>query len=206
MAEITAERVRQLREKTGAGVLDCKNALTETNGDMNKAVDWLRQRGQAKAQQKSSRATKQGRVHSYIHHTGTVGVLLELNCESDFVARNPAFHELATDLSMHIAARAPRYLSRDQVPASVLEREKQIYRAMALNEGKPEKVVDKIAEGRLVKFYEENCLLDQLFVRDEKMTIRSLVEQKIAKMGENITVRRFIRYQLGESLETEESA
>jgi len=206
MAEITADMVRQLREKSGAGMLDCKKALDESGGDVNKAMDWLRQRGQAIAQKKSSRATKQGRIHSYIHHTGTVGVLLELNCETDFVARNPEFHELATNVSMHIAARAPRYVSRDQVPAEVIEKEKQIYRALALNEGKPEKIVDKIAEGRLVKFYEENCLLDQPYVREETMTVNALIQQKIAKVGENITIRRFVRYQLGEAIESEESA
>jgi elongation factor Ts len=135
-----------------------------------------------------------------------VGVLLELNCETDFVARNPEFHELATNVSMHIAARAPRYVSRDQVPAEVIEKEKQIYRALALNEGKPEKIVDKIAEGRLVKFYEENCLLDQPYVREETMTVNALIQQKIAKVGENITIRRFVRYQLGETIESEESA
>ncbi len=200
MAEVTSEMVRQLREKTGAGMLDCKKALDASGGDMNKAVDWLREKGQAIAQKKSSRATKQGRIHSYIHHTGTVGVLIELNCETDFVARNPEFHELATDLAMHVAARAPRYLSRNEVPADVLERERAIYRQLALNEGKPEKIVDKIAEGRLAKFYEENCLLDQPFIREEKITVGDLIKQKIAKMGENITLRRFVRYQLGEEI------
>ncbi|MCX8036678.1 MAG: translation elongation factor Ts [Candidatus Sumerlaeia bacterium] len=200
MAEVTSEMVRQLREKTGAGMLDCKKALEASGGDMNKAVDWLREKGQAIAQKKSSRATKQGRIHSYIHHTGTVGVLIELNCETDFVARNPEFHELATDLAMHVAARAPRYLSRDEVPADVLDRERAIYRQLALNEGKPEKIVDKIAEGRLAKFYEENCLLDQPFIREEKTTVGDLIKQKIAKMGENITLRRFVRYQLGEEI------
>jgi len=204
MAEGSAERVRQLREKSGAGILDCKKALEEAGGDMNKAMDCLRQRGQAKAQEKSSRATRQGRIHSYIHHTGTVGVLLELNCETDFVARNPEFHELATDISMHVAARAPRYISRDQVPAEVIEKEKQIYRTIALNEGKPEKIVDRIAEGRLAKFYEEHCLLDQPFIRDENLTVAALLQEKIAKVGENITVRRFVRYQLGETLEAKE--
>jgi len=206
MAEITGEMVRQLREKTGAGIVDCKKALQATAGDTNKAVDWLREKGQAIAQKKSSRATKQGRIHSYIHHTGTVGVLLELNCETDFVARNPEFHELATNISMHVAARAPRYVSRDQVPPDVIEKEKQIYRALALNEGKPEKIVDKIAEGRMAKFYEENCLLDQPYVREESITIGDLLKQKIAKVGENMAIRRFVRYQLGETIETEVSA
>jgi elongation factor Ts len=206
MAETTAEMVRQLREKTGAGMMDCKRALDATGGDMNKAIDWLREKGQAIAQSKSSRATRQGRVHSYIHHTGTVGVLLELTCETDFVARNPEFHELATDLSMHIAARAPRYLAREDVPTDLVEREKAVYRTQALNEGKPEKILEKIAEGKLVKFYQENCLLDQPFVRDEDITIKQLIEQKIAKMRENITVRRFVRYQLGETFEPGNSA
>lgn len=206
MAEVTAEKVRQLREKSGAGILECKKALEKAGGDENKAMDILRQSGQAIAQSKSSRATKQGRIHSYIHHTGTVGVLLELTCETDFVARNPEFHELATDISMHIAARAPRFLSREQVPAVVMEKEKAIYRQQALHEGKPEKILDKIAEGKLTKFYQEHCLLDQPFVKDEDITIKQLIEQKIAKIRENITVRRFVRYQLGESPESGESA
>jgi elongation factor Ts len=201
MAEITAAMVRELREKSGAGMLDCKKALEESGGDQNKAMDWLRAKGQAKAQSKSSRATKQGRIHSYIHHTGTVGVLLELNCETDFVARNPEFLELATDISMHIAARAPMVVSSDQIPGDVLEREKAIYKQQALSEGKPEKMLDKISEGRLRKFYEEACLLNQSFVRNEDITVQELVQQKIAKMGENITIRRFARYQLGENVE-----
>jgi len=202
MAEVTAEQVRQLREKSGAGMLDCKKALDEAGGDLNKAMDLLRLRGEAIAQAKSSRAARQGRIHSYIHHTGTVGVLLEINCETDFVGRNPEFHELASDIAMHVAARAPRYLSHDDVPAEVIEKEKQIYRAQALSEGKPEKVVDRIVEGRMVKFYEENCLLEQRFVRDEDITVKQLIQQKVGKVRENIAVRRFVRFQLGESLES----
>lgn len=205
MAEITAAMVRQLREKSGAGILDCKHALEHADGDQNKAMDWLRLRGQAIAQKKSSRATRQGRIHSYIHHTGTVGVMLEINCETDFVARNPEFQELATNLSMHVAARSPRYVSPEQVPPEVVEKEKEIYRTQALNEGKPEKVVDRIAEGKLRKFFEENCLLNQPFIRDEEIAVGDLIQQKIANLGENMTVRRFVRYQLGEPLESEES-
>ncbi len=201
MAEITATMVRDLREKSGAGMLDCKKALLESSGDFNKAMDWLRAKGAAKAAGKSSRATKQGRIVSYIHHTGTVGVLLEINSETDFVARNPEFLEMATDISMHIAARAPMVVSPEQIPADVLEREKAIYRQQALSEGKPEKMLDKITEGRLRKFYEDVCLLNQRFVKNEDITIAELVQQKIAKMGENITIRRFTRYQLGESVE-----
>jgi elongation factor Ts len=206
MAKVTAEMVRQLREKSGAGMLDCKRALEEAAGDINKAMDWLRERGQAIAQKKSSRATRQGRIHSYIHHTGTVGVLLEVNCETDFVARNPEFQELATNLSMHIAARGPLYVSAEEIPAPVIEKEKELYRQQALNEGKPEKIVDKIAEGKVKKYYSENCLLDQAFVRDEEITVQQLLEQKIAKLGENIGIRRFVRYQLGETLDSEDSA
>lgn len=205
MAEISAEMVRVLREKSGAGILDCKRALQETGGDMNKAMDWLRQHGQAKAQKKSSRATQQGRIQSYIHHTGTVGVLLEINCETDFVARNPEFQELSTDIAMQIAAVAPRYVSKEEIPGEVLEKEKQLYRAQAIEEGKPEQVADKIAEGKMRKFFfEENCLLEQPFVKDDKVKIGDLIQQKIAKLGENITVRRFARYQLGESLGADE--
>jgi len=202
MAEITMDMVRRLREQSGAGILDCKRALEESQGDVNKAIDWLRQKGQAIAKKKSSRATTQGLIHSYIHHTGTVGVLLEINCETDFVARNPEFHALASDISMHIAARSPRFTSRDEVPQEVIEKEKEIYRTQALNEGKPEKIVDRIAEGKLKKFFEENCLLEQPFVKDEDITVRELIQQKIAKIGENITIRRFVRYQLGETLES----
>jgi len=201
MAEVTAEQVRQLREKSGAGMLDCKKALDEAGGDANKAMDLLRLRGEAIAQAKSSRATRQGRIHSYIHHTGTVGVLLEINCETDFVGRNPEFHELASDLAMHIAACAPPYLSHEDVPAEVIEKEKQIYRAQALSEGKPEKVLDRIVEGRMTKFYEENCLLEQRFVRDEEITVKQLIQQKAGKVRENIAVRRFVRFQLGEPIE-----
>jgi len=203
MVEITAAMVRQLREKSGAGILACKRALEESGGDRNKAMDLLRQHGQAKAQQKSSRATSQGRIHSYIHHTGTVGVLLEVNCETDFVARNPEFQELATDLSMHIAAQSPRFVSRDEVPPEVIEREREIYRQQALGEGKPEKIVERIVDGKVNKFfYQESCLLDQRFVKDEDVSIKDLIDQKIAKLGENIVVRRFVRFQLGESLES----
>lgn len=207
MAQVTVEMVRELREKSGAGMLDCKRALEESGGDLNKAMDWLRRRGQAIAQKKSSRATKQGLIHSYIHHTGTVGVLLEINCETDFVARNPEFQQLATDLAMHIAARSPRYISVDDVPAEVIEKEKQMYREQALKEGKPEKVVDRIAEGKVRKFFvQENCLMDQPFVKDEDMTVRELVQSKVAKLGENITIRRFVRYQLGEAFESSETS
>ena len=203
MAEITAGLVRALREKTGAGILECKRALEEAGGDMNKAVDVLRRRGQAKAEKKSSRATKQGLIHSYIHHTGTVGVLLEINCETDFVARNPEFQELATDLAMQIAAASPRYIVKEEIPQAIQDKERELYRTQAVAEGKPEPVADKIAEGKLRKFFfEETCLFEQPFVKDDSVKVGQLIQQKIAKMGENITVRRFVRYQLGETLES----
>jgi elongation factor Ts len=206
MAESKSALIRGLREKSGAGMLDCKRALDESDGDINKAMDWLRARGQAIAKQKSSRAARQGRIHSYIHHTGTVGVLLEINCETDFVARNPEFQALATDISMHIAARSPSWVAPENIPADVIDKEKEIYRSQALNEDKPEKIVDRIAEGKLKKYYEDNCLLSQPFVRDEDVTVGDQIKQVIAKVGENIVVRRFARYQLGETLESEESA
>jgi elongation factor Ts len=168
-------------------------------------VEWLRLKGQAIAQKKSSRATKQGLIHSYIHHTGTVGVLLELNCETDFVGRNPDFQGLANDICMHIAATAPLSISREDLPAEVLKAEMEIYREAAIREGKPENIVDKIAQGKLSKFVQENCLLEQPFVRNEDMKVGDLVQEKIATMGENITVRRFVRFQLGEELESEKN-
>ena len=198
MAEITAVLVKDLRERTGAGMMECKKALQATGGDIGEAEVWLRKHGIASAAKKASRATRQGLIGSYIHAGGQLGVLVEVNCESDFVARTDDFKELVHDLAMHIAAADPRYLKREEVPADVLEKEKEIARERARNEGKPEKILDRIVEGRLAKFYEEVCLLEQPFVKEATLTIEQLVKTKIAKLGENITVARFIRFKVGD--------
>jgi len=198
MVEIKADQVKKLREKSGVGMMECKKALTEACGDMGKAELILRERGLAVASKKSNRATNQGIIESYIHPGSKIGILLEVNCETDFVARNEQFKELVHNIALHIAAAAPVYVSIDDVPAEILESEKEIYRKQALNEGKPEAVLEKIAEGRLKKFYEEHCLLEQLYVKDNDITINELVKQAIAKIEENIVIRRFCRYVLGE--------
>ncbi|HTS24889.1 MAG TPA: translation elongation factor Ts [Bryobacteraceae bacterium] len=199
MAEITAALVKQLRERTGAGMMECKSALVEANGDLAEGEVVLRKRGIASAHKKASRVTKQGLIGSYIHHGGQLGVLLEVNCESDFVARTDDFQELVQDLAMHIAATDPRFIRKEDVTAGVLEKEREIQRARALAEGKPEKMVDKIVEGRLNKFYEEICLLEQPFVKEATLTVGQLVKTKIAKLGENITIARFMRFKVGDS-------
>ena len=198
MADITAALVKDLRERTGAGMMECKKALVATNGDIGEAEVWLRKQGIASAAKKSSRATKQGLIGSYIHAGGQLGVMVEVNCESDFVARTDDFREMVHDIAMHIAAADPRYLRREDVPGSVLEKEKEIARDRARNEGKPEKVLDRIVEGRLTKFYEEVCLLEQPFVKEATLTIEQLVKTKIAKLGENISIARFIRFKVGD--------
>ena len=198
MAEITAALVKDLRERTGAGMMECKKALQATNGDIGEAEVWLRKHGIAAAAKKASRVTRQGLIGSYIHAGGQLGVLVEVNCESDFVARTDDFKELVHDLAMHIAAADPKYLKREEVPADVLNKEKDIARERARNEGKPEKILDRIVEGRLTKFYEEVCLLDQPFVKEATLTIEQLVKTKIAKLGENITVARFTRFKVGD--------
>ncbi len=198
MAEVTAALVKDLRERTGAGMMECKKALVEAKGDIGEAEVLLRKWGIASAGKKSSRVTKQGLIGSYIHHGGQLGVLVEVNCESDFVARTDDFKELVHDLAMHIAAADPRFIRKEDVTADVLEKEKEIARARALNEGKPEKVVDKIVEGRLQKFYEEVCLLEQPFVKEATLTVGQLVKTKIAKLGENIGVARFVRFKVGD--------
>ena len=198
MAEITAALVKDLRERTGAGMMECKKALQATNGDIGEAEVWLRKHGIAQAAKKATRATRQGLIGSYIHAGGQLGVLVEVNCESDFVARTDDFKELVHDLAMHIAAADPKYLRREEIPPAVLEKEKDIARERARNEGKPEKVLDRIVEGRLTKFYEEVCLLDQPFVKEATLTIEQLVKTKIAKLGENIAVARFIRFKVGD--------
>ena len=195
---ITAELVRNLREKTGAGMMECKKALEASGGNLDGAVDILRQKGMATARKKAERTASQGLVSSYIH-MDRIGVLLELNCETDFVARTEDFRELAKDIAMQIAAAAPAYVRREDVPGDVTSHEKDIYRSQV--QGKPEHVVEKIIEGKLEKFYEENCLLDQIFVKDPegKKKVKDVITEKVAKVGENILVRRFTRYQLGES-------
>ena len=198
--EINAAQVKTLRESTGAGIMDCKKALQEAQGDMDKALRILREKGLAGAKKKAGRAVADGVVDAYIHLNNRLGVLLEVNCETDFVARNETFRAMVHDIAMHIAAAGPLFVSAEDIPPEVLEQEREIYRARALQEGKPEKVVDKIVEGRLKKYYEEVCLLDQPFVKDPEITVGELVQRTIAALGENIVVRRFVRYQLGEAL------
>jgi elongation factor Ts len=200
MKKVTTDMVKDLREKTGAGMMECKKALTESSGDFEKAVDILRQKGLSTALKKSGRIASDGLIDSYIH-MGKIGAMVEINCETDFVARTDDFRELAKDIAMHIAAASPLYLSRDNVPQEVVEREKEIYRAQVKD--KPPQVVEKIIEGKLEKFYTETCLLEQLFVKDpdQKQRIKDIITDKIAKLGENIILRRFVRFQLGETAE-----
>ena len=194
---ITAQQVQELRRKTGAGIMDCKKALNECNGEMEKAAVLLRKEGMARADARVSRETSEGLVSSYIHAGGRIGVLVEVNCETDFVARTDQFEELALNLAMHIAAENPGYLQAEDVPEDVIARETEVYRALAEKEGKPEQVWDRIVEGRLKKFYSEVCLLEQAYVRDDQMTVGEFVKETMGRLGENITVRRFVRYQLG---------
>jgi elongation factor Ts len=200
MTNVSTDMIKDLREKTGAGMMECKKALTESNGDFEKAVDLLRQKGLSTALKKAGRIASEGLIDSYIH-MGKIGVLVEVNCETDFVARTDDFRELAKDIAMHIAATNPLYLSREDVPQDVIEREKEIYRAQVKD--KPPHVVEKIIEGKLEKFYSEACLLEQLFVKDpeQKQRIRDIITEKIAKLGENIVLKKFVRFQLGEKTE-----
>ncbi len=198
---ITAEMVKTLREMTGAGMMDCKKALGETNGDMDKAVDFLREKGLAAAAKKSGRIATEGLVESYIHAGGRIGVLVEVNCETDFVAKNADFQALVKDIAMQIAAANPLYVRREEVPAEIIEHEREILRAQAINEGKPANIAEKMVEGRVEKYYKEVCLLDQIYITDGDLTISDIIKANIAKIGENISVRRFVRYQLGEGLE-----
>jgi elongation factor Ts len=199
MAEISAGLVKQLREQTGAGMMECKKALVEAKGELGEAEVLLRKWGIASAGKKASRSTKQGVIGSYIHAGAQIGVLVEVNCESDFVARTDDFTELVRDLAMHVAAADPRYIRREDVPANVLDKEKDIQKARVINEGKPEKVAEKIVEGRIGKYFEEICLLEQPFVKENTVTIDQLIKQKIAKLGENITVARFSRFKVGDA-------
>ena len=199
MANISAAMVKQLREKTGAGMMDCKNALSEVNGEIEKAIELLRKKGLATAQKRAGRTLSEGIIQSYIHMTGKLGVLVEVNCEPDFVAKNEDFQEFAKNIAMHIAATNPLGITPEDISQEIIEKEKEIYRAQALDMGKPENVVDKIVEGKLKKFYQENCLLNQPYVRDTDISIADLLNQMIAKIGENISIKRFVRYQIGES-------
>jgi elongation factor Ts len=196
---ISAAMVKELREKTGAPMMDCRNALTEAKGDMEDAVVVLRKKGMASAAKKASRTASEGAVGTYIHAGGKIGVLLEVNCESDFVARTPDFQELLKDIAMHIAATDPRYIRKEDVTAEDLEREKEIYRAQAAQTGKPAPVIEKIVEGKMSKFYEEVCLLEQPFIKEQTVTIAQLIAQKVGKLGENIQVRRFARFKVGDA-------
>ena len=199
--EFTAKDVMDLRGRTGAGMMDCKKALTATEGNMDKAIDYLREKGLAAAAKKQSRIAAEGIVDSYVHMGGKVGVLLEVNCETDFVAKTDEFKELVHDIALQIVASAPEYVSRDEVHADHLEHEKEILAAQARNEGKPEKIIEKMVQGRVDKFYKEVCLLEQPFVKNPDINIEQLVNEKIAKIGEKISVRRFVRYKMGDGLE-----
>ncbi|GGG80554.1 translation elongation factor Ts [Paenibacillus radicis (ex Gao et al. 2016)] len=198
---VSASAVKELRERTGAGMLDCKKALDETNGDITKAIELLREKGLSAAANKAGRIATEGVVESYIHAGGRIGVLVEINCETDFVAKTDQFRSFAKDIAMHIAASNPKFVRREEVPSDELEKEREILRAQALNEGKPEKIVDKMVEGRISKYYEEYCLLEQSFVKDPDKTISALLNEKVSAIGENISIRRFVRYELGEGLE-----
>lgn len=205
MAEISAALVKQLRDRTGAGMMECKKALVEAKGDVGEAETVLRKWGIASAGKKASRTTKQGTIGTYIHAGAQLGVMVELNCESDFVARTDDFQELVRDIAMHIAAADPQFVRREDVTPEVLEKEKEIQKARALNEGKPEKVAEKIVEGRMAKFYEEVCLLEQPFVKENSISIDQLIKQKIAKLGENISVARFARFKVGDAVGAEQA-
>jgi elongation factor Ts len=197
MAEISASKVKELREKTGAGMMECKKALAETQGDMEAAIDTLRKRGVAMAAKRAGRETKEGKIGSYIHAGGKIGVLLEVNCETDFVAKTDEFQELVKNIAMHIAAANPSYLVADEVPESELEKEKDIFREQARESGKPENVLENIIKGKMKKHLNEICLLDQAYVRDPDKTISQIVQEAVSKVGENLTIRRFCRFELG---------
>lgn len=198
MAEITPAMIKELRARTGSGMMDCKRALEESSGDMEKAIEYLRKKGLATSEKKAGRAAEEGVIESYIHHNRRVGVLVELRCETDFVARTDQFLELARDIAMHIAWANPRYISKDEIPGDILDRERAIEKERALEEGKPANVVDKIVEGRLGKFYSSVCLLEQPFIRDDSRKVSQIIAEKIAVLGENIVVKRFSRFELGE--------
>jgi elongation factor Ts len=201
--EVTASAVKELREKTGAGMMDCKKALGEAGGNLQKAIDYLRQKGLAAAAKKADRVAADGAVAAYVHPGGKIGVLVEVNCETDFVARTAEFQMLLKDIAMQVAAANPRYVRREQVPAAEFEKERSIYRQQALEAGKAEKFVDKIVEGKMERFYSEACLLEQAFIKDPDKTVTDVINEAIARLGEKIQIRRFARYHLGEALSTE---
>lgn len=196
--EITAAMVKELREKTGVGMMECKKALVENNGDLSKSIDWLRERGIAKAASKSDRETKEGRIYSYIHSNNRVGCIVEINCETDFVARTADFEELCKNICMQIVATNPLAIKAEDIDQAIVEKEREVYRAKAINDGKPEKVVDKIVDGQVEKFLKDNCLLLQEFVKDSDKTVQNVISETITKTGENIQVARFVRFSLGE--------
>jgi len=201
---IEGNLVKELRQRTGAGIMDCKKALEENGGDIEKAIEHLRKRGLAEAAKKTGRVTKEGLIGSYVHAGGKIGVLVEINCETDFVARTEEFKTLVKDTAMQIAASNPLYLDRNHVPAGVIEKEKDILRTQAADSGKPEKVIDRIVEGRLEKFFSEACLIDQPFIKNPDQTIQDMLNEAVSRIGENIAIRRFVRYQLGETAEDEQ--
>ena len=201
---VTAKMVAELREKTGVGMMDCKKALTQTDGNMEKAIEFLRERGLAQAAKKSGRIAAEGIVESYIHGNGRIGVLVEVNIETDFAAKNEDFRALVKDIAMQIAASKPLYVRREEVPAEVIEKEKEILKAQAVNEGKPEHIAEKMVAGRIEKFYKENCLMEQPYIKDGDKNITQLINENIAVIGENITVRRFARFEMGEGLQKKE--
>jgi len=198
---VSAAQVKELRERTGAGMMDCKRALEECGGDMEKAIEYLRKKGLATAAKKAGRVAKEGLVHAYIHGGGRIGVLIEVNCETDFVAKTEEFRQLVHDLAMQVAASRPEYISREDVPEEVINKEKEILTAQALAEGKPQNIVEKIVEGRLEKFFKEVCLLEQPFIKDMEKTVKNVITEAIARLGENIVVRRFARFEVGEGVQ-----
>jgi elongation factor Ts len=202
--EINAEMVKKLREKSGVGMMDCKKALVECQGDFGKASEYLREKGLDKVAKKAARPTREGIIDTYVHLGSKIGVMLELNCETDFVAKNEVFKTLSHNIALHIAAAAPTYVSSDEISADIIEKEKEIYRKQALNEGKPANIVDKIAEGKIAKYFQETCLLEQLYVKNTDMTINGLLKENIIVIGENIIVKRFTRWILGETSKEEE--
>ncbi len=199
MADISSDVVKKLRDKTGAGMMDCKRALVETKGDMEAAIEYLRKKGAAVAAKRADKEANQGVVEAYIHAGGRIGTMVELNCETDFVAKTPGFKQLAHDIAMQIAAMTPQYISREQIEKKVIDKELEIYKTAAMNEGKPEQIAEKIAQGRLDKFYQEVVLLEQSFIKDSGKTIKDLIDEETAKVGEKLFVRRFVRYQLGDT-------
>lgn len=201
---ITANMVRELREKTGVGMMDCKKALTETNGDMEKAVEFLREKGLAQAAKKSGRTTAEGIIGSYTHGNGRIAVLVEVNIETDFAAKNDIFKDLVKNIAMQIAASRPSYVRREEVPTEVLNKEREVLKAQAINEGKPEHIAEKMVNGRIEKFYKENCLMEQEYIKDPEKSVTQLINETIAVIGENISVRRFVRFEVGEGMQKKE--